>query len=296
MKTLDRFFWPQNIREAKKQAEAFKSRETLVYLTPETFVKLASPIGLPDKEIWTDELENVIEAKGFRDVPYFKTQHMGKGEFRITGHEGRHRSIAFIRKGMGQKLMPVRIIDSTIRWAEDDMLGEIITLIPQTGRGTKYGARIPKSGELKMTAVTLKSQSKGEESQLVITGTPDGVHAAKKFLDAIGKKASVGAGVTVKMESGDGTEDVGYVDGDGNAHFTCGKVESVSEVASESRGKGSARSKMLKMVMPLLSRQTGEKLAAAIESNNVGAMRNAMNEVVRGMEKKMELTKRKKKK
>jgi hypothetical protein len=222
-KKLNRSFWSNNLRYAIEQASSLKSRETLVYMTPEQFLKLAEPLPMGRKGTDTEELEKVIENKGFRDVPYFKTTHRGNLEFKIIGHEGRHRSLAFIRQGMGRMLMPVRIIDDSLRWIEDELSGDVITLIPEKGSSPRLGLRLPSQGELTMTAKQ-------------------------------------------------------------------------RDLESQSKKKRSARSNMLRMVMPMLSRGAGEKLAAAIEDNNVGAMRNAMNEVVRGMEKKMQMNKRRKKK
>lgn len=61
-------------------------------------------------------------------------------------------------------------------------------------------------------------------------------------------------------------------------------------VVSESKRKkkGSARSQMLRMVMPMLSGEDGERLQNAVKNNDSAAMRTAMNSVVNKLAKKLD--------
>jgi len=51
--------------------------------------------------------------------------------------------------------------------------------------------------------------------------------------------------------------------------------------------RGSARSQMLKMVMPMLSREHGEKLAEAIEHNNVSLLRRTWDSIKHDLSEKL---------
>lgn len=59
-------------------------------------------------------------------------------------------------------------------------------------------------------------------------------------------------------------------------------------VARSSKKPKNKRSQMLRLVMPLLSRETGEKLADAISQNNVHAVRNIWSQVGNELAKKLE--------
>lgn len=51
--------------------------------------------------------------------------------------------------------------------------------------------------------------------------------------------------------------------------------------------KGSARSQMLKMIMPMLSHEHGEKLADAIQHNNVSMLRNVWDKIKHDLSEKL---------
>lgn len=75
------------------------------------------------------------------------------------------------------------------------------------------------------------------------------------------------------------------------------------QMSSESRGfpkkskkgkkGGNKRSQMLRMVMPLMSHTTGEKLADAIEGNNLPRLRAVWAEIGNEISKKLEQRARK---
>lgn len=72
-------------------------------------------------------------------------------------------------------------------------------------------------------------------------------------------------------------------------------------MSSESRGfpkkskkkGGNKRSQMLRMVMPLMSHTTGEKLASAIEANNPHKMREVWSQIGNEISKQLEQRARK---
>lgn len=70
------------------------------------------------------------------------------------------------------------------------------------------------------------------------------------------------------------------------------------DMNSESRGfpkgkkkgkkGGNKRSQMLRMIMPLMSHTNGEKLANAIDGNNIHLMREVMSHITGELAKKLE--------
>jgi hypothetical protein len=129
---LNKYFNDENLRQAEQEAKDFKSRETLVYMRPRDFVKLAPTLSSVTSLI-TEDLVTLIEDDGkFRDIPYFKTEMISKKVFKIMGHEGRHRSLAFLHLNMKGNI-PVRLIDRDTRWLEDGYKDKTIKLIAQKG-------------------------------------------------------------------------------------------------------------------------------------------------------------------
>lgn len=59
-------------------------------------------------------------------------------------------------------------------------------------------------------------------------------------------------------------------------------------VAKKKKG-GNKRSQMLRMVMPLMSHTNGEKLANAIDGNNVQAMRDVLSHISNELAKTLEV-------
>lgn len=57
------------------------------------------------------------------------------------------------------------------------------------------------------------------------------------------------------------------------------ETKMVAEAAKRKSKKGNSRSQMLKMIMPLLSRETGEALAKAIEQNNVAQFKSIWTKI-----------------
>ena len=93
----------------------YKSREILVYLHPDQFLRLAKP--LPESPYSAQNIQELASlmrgGTQMSDIPFLMMDKYG----RIDGHEGRHRANAL--KRMGYQKMPVRLTSSDyIRWSE----------------------------------------------------------------------------------------------------------------------------------------------------------------------------------
>lgn len=138
----DKFFSQEPIKQAIKEAKNYKSRETLVFMKPKQFLEVASQRFTPDKEK-LDNIRHVIElGDTLSDVPYLKTDQIDGFDFKVVGHEGRHRAM-FLNTVNINYMMPVRIIDASVRWIEDELNGEIITLYAQDSNARRISIRLP---------------------------------------------------------------------------------------------------------------------------------------------------------
>ena len=110
-------YFDKTALEAIDEPLDYKSRETVVLMSPDDFLSYASKFegGKPNKGKMAD-IEKRF-AKGDKlpasNLPYlqFDTE---KGVSKITGHEGRHRA-TYLKK-QGVDLIPVRVKSSDIRW------------------------------------------------------------------------------------------------------------------------------------------------------------------------------------
>jgi len=111
----EQFFDERPLRLAKRGLEeGSKSRELLVYMTPDEFLTLAE--ALPEDAVSVKStLERINDAldgdKKLDDIPFLQ---MADGK--IVGHEGRHRAMALRERG--QERFPVRLWDRKIRWGQ----------------------------------------------------------------------------------------------------------------------------------------------------------------------------------
>jgi hypothetical protein len=95
-----------------------KSRTALVHMSPADF------LGLIPSEFDQDKLNNTrqLAAKGvpFKSVPTLSFIHDGKGNAKVYGHEGRHRSMALHELGVQQMPVIMRSVSGgggpEIRW------------------------------------------------------------------------------------------------------------------------------------------------------------------------------------
>jgi len=131
--TLDSAFESHLIKDAERMSRNKRSRETLIYLNPKDFLKLAEGVRHYD-EAKHDTVKGVLSrGESFDALPYLKTKLINGREFKVTGHEGRHRSI-YLHQKFPNKLIPIRLIDSSMRWGEDGLSNSEITLEAESSR------------------------------------------------------------------------------------------------------------------------------------------------------------------
>jgi len=99
-----------------------KSRETLIYLSPEEFLALAKKI--PSERKTKEALDELVKSGGrFDSIPFLSFDNEGDGVAKIVGHEGRHRAMAL--QDIGVKKIPVKFVSreggkgNAIRWGSD---------------------------------------------------------------------------------------------------------------------------------------------------------------------------------
>lgn len=131
LKTLEMFrgtFNGRQIDQLRRVSERPLSRETYVFMSPDKFLELAKtrPTSLLEyAPARHKEISKALKTNsGLDDIPYLYTEN-GK----VTGHEGRHRMD--VLKEQGLDLVPVRIIDSIIRWGERGITPDINSLISE---------------------------------------------------------------------------------------------------------------------------------------------------------------------
>lgn len=83
--------------------------ESLVWMKPQTFLNLASPMRKYAAEKHQRVRKLIGERAQIEDLPYFKVEHVEGTTFKIVAHEGRHRN-TYMNIAYGEHLMPVRII------------------------------------------------------------------------------------------------------------------------------------------------------------------------------------------
>lgn len=138
MNKLTNLFDPAALKRAEREANAFKSRTTLIWLTPREFLKLTPTVENPN----TDYYDNMLsQGEKIQQIPFLKTEQRGS-IFEVFGHEGRHRCRAITKKNL-RGTIPVLLTDSTTRWEEDNMLGKEITLRAQEG-AYKHKVTLPR--------------------------------------------------------------------------------------------------------------------------------------------------------
>lgn len=118
------YFSPEALKSAENQSS--KSRETLIHMHPRDFLSVAKQINVPSKEKLSD-IESAIESgQKLTDIPYLYFVHDAQGNAHVTGHEGRHRAMALLKRGVTS--MPVSFRSTTsetkpggaIRWGSQD--------------------------------------------------------------------------------------------------------------------------------------------------------------------------------
>lgn len=94
--------------------QSSKSRELLIDMDIDDFLKLAESGRSGDKERGVDDL--LSSGVKFSSIPFLGVGFSDSDPFamQVRSHEGRHRARAL--KRIGIKTMPVRIIHDSIRW------------------------------------------------------------------------------------------------------------------------------------------------------------------------------------
>lgn len=117
----DAFFAQKALKEANEQGDL--SRETVVYMSPKQYLKLANEIdprsSTADK---TKLVKGVLKSGGrFNELPSLKLTKHGTTGSQVFGHNGRHRAKELAERGV--KSMPVKVIaldELGIRWGQTD--------------------------------------------------------------------------------------------------------------------------------------------------------------------------------
>lgn len=118
--TARQYFDDRAIEDAQQQN--FKSREKMVYMSPDDFLAMAERLRAPDEQK-ASGVRRVLDEFGekFNSVPILGFRNEGKVA-QTVAHEGRHRAMELKRRGV--KVMPVRLISQeggpagSIRWGE----------------------------------------------------------------------------------------------------------------------------------------------------------------------------------
>lgn len=159
---LDAFegtFYERSLREARAESLDPKSRERLVWMTPDDFHRAAlerdpdymKSMGIEDRR---DRIRDALESEeGLADIPQL---FINQGS--VWGHEGRHRNDVF--KELGLTRVPVRLRDAMHR-NEAGMFSEVNpTLLSQNGEVIPapkevFGASPPKEAPASKSGVVI---------------------------------------------------------------------------------------------------------------------------------------------
>lgn len=128
MKKLTSFFSSEAFRRAEREAKAFKSRTGLSWITPRDFIKLTPTVERPDIDYYVNLIRS---GDKIQNIPFLRTDPVGDN-FKIVGHEGRHRCMALIKLNI-RGVIPVLITDRDTRWEEEGYNGTAISVYAQAG-------------------------------------------------------------------------------------------------------------------------------------------------------------------
>jgi hypothetical protein len=122
-KSIEEIF---NLDQNATNADLPKSRDTLVWMSPDDFLAMAAPtkadynMSFAAGNEKTDAILAGINQGDLIDVPHLKIFDKD-GVAQVEGHEGRHR--ASLMKELGYDTMPVVINSHRIRWANQAQAG-----------------------------------------------------------------------------------------------------------------------------------------------------------------------------
>jgi len=105
-------FDQERLRIEQEESGSYKSRNLLVELPIDDYLRLAEDVGEPV----ADKLKGINDAldsgEKLSDIPYLQINKEGS----VTAHEGRHRAIALRKRGF--KTIPVVLRSENVRWSE----------------------------------------------------------------------------------------------------------------------------------------------------------------------------------
>lgn len=117
------YFTEDAVAKAEKESGSYKSRQHLIYMSPDEFLQMAERIeeAVPSKQ---ETVEGVLsKSSKFDSIPFLAFEHDGKGQAKVVGHEGRHRAMSLKERGVTR--MPVMLHSQgkdAIRWSEQGNL------------------------------------------------------------------------------------------------------------------------------------------------------------------------------
>lgn len=100
------------------------SRSTMILMDPNDFIRMAE--NLPqENQIQKESIESALNAgQPLDDIPSLRFENSGNGDAKVVSHEGRHRAMAFARRGLK---LPVEFVSSdgnVIRWNKQGIPGD----------------------------------------------------------------------------------------------------------------------------------------------------------------------------
>lgn len=155
----DKYFNVEALERAKNQPSG--SREVLTHMSPDDFLRMADEF-MPS-QFKTNQVDKFLSANSpFETVPNLTFEHDGKGNARVTGHEGRHRATALKKLGVTQ--MPVVLLSAQngigfgIRWGEQS--GDYAHPIPGVWPKKLKGQRDVAAETISFPISDIRDQSK----------------------------------------------------------------------------------------------------------------------------------------
>lgn len=137
-KEADRYFDPEALKQWRRALNADMSHDSLVYLTPEQFLRMAKPIPGGVAPYKAERVAKALEEGAkFEDIPLLQITNAG----RVRGHEGRHRAMALRDKGVQR--IPVRIHASDMRWNQQAPISEDLSFHQRAVREHEYVENLP---------------------------------------------------------------------------------------------------------------------------------------------------------
>ncbi len=192
----DAFFAPAAMQQAKDLLGAWKSRETLVYLSPADFLALAERIDAPVPEKLDPINARLDAGEPFESLPFLNFENDDAGSARVVGHEGRHRAYALQARGVER--IPV-VLRSTggraIRWGQQDNAASFdrVKVWPRELVGEDKTAHVPfpvrdPLGVLEQSAPGSDIGHRREKTSGRYVGAPDWVGKSPQQLAQLRKK------------------------------------------------------------------------------------------------------------